>query len=106
MALAMCLFQQALQYMMLDIMLGIRSRLVAQADQELILEHLREMLREEGCSAVREILVLLMLLILKLIVMVVFAFKFNVQEAILSLYLAVVVMSTIAPAAKQDPVAV
>ena len=90
---------------MLVFMIGIRSRLVAQADQELILEHVREMLREEGCSAVRKILVLLMLLILKLIVMVVFASKFHVQVDNPSLYL-VAVLSIIVPAAKQDPVAV
>ena len=38
--------------------------------------------------------------------MVVFATKFHVQEANLSLYLVVAVLSIIVPAAKQDPVAV
>ncbi len=87
-------------------MIGIRSRLVAQAGLRLLQELVLVTLRKEGCSAVREILVLLMLLILKLIVMVVFASKFHVQVDNPSLYLAVVVMSTIAPVAKQDPVAV
>jgi hypothetical protein len=64
------------------------------------------MLREEGCFAVGAILAHLMQLILKLIAMVVFATKFHVQEANLSLYLVVAVLSIIVPAAKQDPVAV